>query len=285
MNRIEINIQKPVIFFMLFLINIASLFLACETVKKFISSYYWANGMGYAAISDWDSSNENYNQAIRLDPNNGRLRFFYGSMLLIAGKIDEGIHQLEKSKKNFKDIYLYQNLGKSYLDKKMVKESIYHYEKILQTGIYYSTNLNNLGVVYLNSGQWDKSIEIFKQVIVIDGNNIEAHENLGLAYLNKEVFEKAVTEFEQALNLSPGRITTLNNLGVAYMKLKKYDKAIETFNKILTLDNQSTVCYNNIGNVFYLMGNNKKAITFWKKTLEIDPDNQIALHNIKKVTK
>ncbi len=261
---------------------IIGVFFWIQTLNYFIANCYSLKGIKYSSFRDYNLSEVNYKKAMKHDPHKGKIHFLYGSMLLNTGRIDEGIAELNKALLNFRDVYLYRNLGKAYLGKEEYDKAMYFYGKTFETGIGFLDSLCNMGTVYLNNGETDKAIKIFKKALTYNNDHLLAIKNIGTAYLRKGDYHNAIHQLGRALGREPENVITLNALGMAYLKTRAYEKSMAIFRKILRLDDKNIRAHNNLGNMYYEKKEYNKAIECWKKTLQIDPGNKIAKHNISK---
>ncbi|OGS17535.1 MAG: hypothetical protein A3J83_03070, partial [Elusimicrobia bacterium RIFOXYA2_FULL_40_6] len=269
----------------LVLISIGLLYLFGSTAKSYISDIYWKRALNFVESGDWKKSEDYYQSAVSLEPENGRLHFFFGSMLLNIRELDRGIDELNISLKNFKDYHLYHNLGKAYLDKKEYQQALQFYTLALKTKLNYIEDLNNIAAVYLENGHPEKAVKICRSILKMEGSYAPVYRNLGLAYMKSGLDKKANDVFNRAQCLFPKDSTFMNSMGITYINMGYYDKAIKCFEKILTLDSQNAQAYNNLGSVYFRKKDYMKAKTYWLTTLDFDPNNQVAIHNLQSLGK
>jgi tetratricopeptide (TPR) repeat protein len=61
--------------------------------------------------------------------------------------------------------------------------------------------MTNLGYFAIQSGQFEKAVERFEEVLIIDPNNAEAYIYLTDAYLSQEKIEKGIETLEKYKSL------------------------------------------------------------------------------------
>ncbi len=107
--------------------------------------------------------------------------------------------------------------------------------------------LGNLGLAYKNLGQYDQSIEILQQALIVNrkiGNrHAEGQDlgNLGNAFIGLRQYEQAIELHQQRLMIAReisdrhGEGQSLGNLGLAYSGLGKYEQAINLYQQRLAI--------------------------------------------------
>ncbi|MDA3835588.1 MAG: glycosyltransferase, partial [Spirochaetales bacterium] len=102
--------------------------------------------------------------------------------------------------------------------------------------------LNNLGVIAFQEGETDQAVSYFTRVLETDENYFEAIENLGKCEEAKKDYLKAAEWFERALKLKPDEIGLLNAMGNCFIQAEDLSKAREVYEKSLGLDgNQESI--------------------------------------------
>ena len=118
------------------------------------------------------------------------------------------------------------------------------------------TSLRALGQYYLAERQFDKAIDQFNAVLVLDPNDAKSHLNLGAALLEK------------------GKQDAGKPLGSS--AVENFSRSLEHLNKGLLLDNTSLEGYFNRALVYQYMMLPGDAEAAWREYLQRDPDSQWA---------
>lgn len=82
------------------------------------------------------------------------------------------------------------------------------------------------------SADLGKAMAILRQ----DPYNAEAHNNIGLVYMDSNNYAKAIQSFKNSLNLDPYSYKAHFNLGIAYSKVGSNDLAVKEFLQYLKLN-------------------------------------------------
>ncbi len=96
---------------------------------------------------------------------------------------------------------------------------------------------------------FNKSVELYKQVLLVEPNNVIANNNLGLAYYKMENFDESINCFKkitEQLNESNLLADVYYNLGVTYAKKSLFADALATFKNALKLNPNNKKCSENL---------------------------------------
>jgi Tfp pilus assembly protein PilF len=131
---------------------------------------------------DWDfaATEQEFQRAIKLNPNYATAHHWYGWYLLGIGAHDRALAELECAR------------------------DIDPLSLIINT---------TLGIAFLSRRQYDRAIGYFRNVIDIDPHFAESHHCLGVAYAHQARTEEAVAELQQAIRLSGGSPLFSGSLG------------------------------------------------------------------------
>ena len=83
------------------------------------------------------------------------------------------------------------------------------------------------GVAAIQSGQYDKGIELMKKVVAVEPKNADAYNYLGFAYRKKGDVAQASGNYETALKLNVNHKGALEYQGELFLKLNKMEDAMK----------------------------------------------------------
>ena len=143
--------------------------------------------------------------------------------------------------------------------------------------------LNLLGVVYIHLKEYDKSIQVFENLLKKNLSNHSIHNNLGIAFKNKKDYIRAIEQFELSLKLHPKNHFSLFNLGNIFLELNQDDKAKKIFEECLKINKNYTPALLNLS-VLYLNNKEfKKSLRLLDKCVELKNESLPVLENISKI--
>ena len=132
---------------------------------------------------DWTGAEQQYKQAIALNPGLMFPHFSYSHLLLELGRMQEALAEARVAQQ-------LDPLGTIANDN-------------LAAALYYA-------------GQYDQAVEQCLKTLDIDPASPQAHRHLGLTYMQKQLYPETITEFKKAIELSHGSSEALAELGYAF---------------------------------------------------------------------
>jgi protein O-GlcNAc transferase len=224
-------------------------------------------GTLYAQRQEWPSAQQQFSEAIRLDPNlaaahlhlgltlqaqnqpdafaeierayelapqNAPIVLEYGRALAAAGKDDQAIpvfqHVLDLDPASITASY---QLGLALQRTGKVQEAITLLRKAVTADPKSSEALTNLGMALCQAQQAKDAVPFLQKAVVLAPDNVTAHQNLAAAYVQLSQFADAISELHIALKLSPDAARLHYNLGLA---LKMQDDAADAIPELETAE-------------------------------------------------
>ncbi len=140
---------------------------------------------------------------------------------------------------------------------------------------------------YLYLRHYDKSIEDFKRLMVIDPLDVDGPYGAGRASYEKGEFENAVQYYTKALQLNRAHLPSFNDRGMAYCRMHLFDQGLADFYKAMEVDSNFAMVYVNTGAARYfnqdLENPSKRDLRIAKgwfdKAIERDKELHLAYYN------
>ena len=92
---------------------------------------------------------------------------------------------------------------------------------------------------YLNDEfvlEYEKSMELFRRIILLEPANYKAYYNLGISYYNLGRFEDALDAYKTAIKVNPNYKHGYYNIGLLHESTGDFQKAVEAYKKALEID-------------------------------------------------
>ena len=139
--------------------------------------------------------------------------------------------------------------------------------------------LKALANVYVKSGDDEKAIPYYEQIINFYPHDIEAMNSLGAIYRRIKQYPKSVEILKRAQNEQ--NISSVNyNLGFTFKEMGNYEDAIECFESVITENPDDVLTYNHLGSIYLLQKNYEKSVNSFKHGLQVDQNHPILNYNL-----
>jgi tetratricopeptide (TPR) repeat protein len=202
----------------------------------------------YGDIKDYDQAFANYNQAIRLNPNNATIYYARGFAYADKGDFDRAIL-------DFNEV-IRLDPNNEYVTTRMARQRI-----------------DDLAKKQLNSNSSNTK------------NDIDEYFKNGKEYLEKQNYNKAIGNFSKSIKKNPKNADVYLFRGFAYKEKGVYNKAIMDYNEAIRLNPSFVEAYNHRGGAYYYAGAYDRAIADWESALKINPNHASAKKNLEMVKK
>lgn len=163
-------------------------------------------------------------------------------------------------------------IGRSYLDMSNYKQSAIYFEKAVALDSSRVNWIYEAGLVFYAIPDYKKSLVY----IELAGNkgykkSNDYLENLGNAYINVNQFDKGIEVLKEVLKRKPSDQELIYQVAQAYYKAKKYQEAIDTWDMALGLDKTNARVLYMIGLSYQKKGDKQKGQQLCDKAIEMDP--------------
>lgn len=138
--------------------------------------------------------------------------------------------------------------------------------------------------ILLEKGQIDESIQLLRDLIEKDPNNIDLKKTFAYAHQRKYDFHSAVNIYKNILDIAPikdikqihSEISSLYSLWAMHLfKQDNIDESFKLFSTSLQYDNQNPEIYYQIGNANLMIKNYNEAMSQFKKAIDLQPKNAL----------
>lgn len=146
------------------------------------------------------------------------------------------------------------------------------FKKILEIHPDQVDALNLLGIINAQSKKFEIAITYITRAININSKNASSYYNRGLALQELGKIEEALLDFKEALSLNPKYTNAHNSEGNAYLDMKEIDSAIASYKSAIALDPSYADAWNNLGNAYSYSKNLEEALICYEKAISIYPD-------------
>lgn len=134
------------------------------------------------------------------------------------------------------------------------------------------------GILLAQTGENDRAITMFNEILASDNRNAQAWNYLGISQARKGQPANALKSFNNAVKLSPQYSLAYVNLGMYHLMLfqknrqtEAYDEAVKNFSLAATYNPKSANAFNGRAIARRLNNEIQLAIQDWKHALRVNP--------------
>jgi len=162
---------------------------------------FYSRGDAYFNKGDYDRAIQDFDQAIRLKPDNSKIFSIRGLAYERKGDHDRAIQD---------------------------------YDQAIRLKPDDSNTLSIRGEAYLNKGDIDRAIQDYNQVIQLNPDDAEGFNGrCWVRAVAAKALEAALSDCNESLRIRPNSGPTLDSRGLVYFRMGQYDKAIADYDAAL----------------------------------------------------
>lgn len=214
---------------------------------KYLSYLYYQRGYLYANLKMYEQAIEDYQRALKLEP---------------------------------QAAYLHNSLGILYFDTGRSEEAIQHYLEAIKWDPSQPYYYSNTGLAYERLGAFDEAEQYYNLAIETDEQYAEAYNSRANIHYNRQEYQKAELDYLRALELEPDNPIFLRNLGSNLSKMDQIDRAMDCFEKAIRLDPDYPDAYNSRGNIFFNSGKYEEALADYQYAIELRSTESVFYRNL-----
>ncbi|OBQ33400.1 MAG: hypothetical protein AN487_20465, partial [Anabaena sp. CRKS33] len=244
------------------------------------AGFYTNRGLVRAELGDKPGAIDDYNQAIKINPNDAQAYNNRGNVRDDLGDKPGAIDDYNLA------IKINPNLAQAYNNRGIVRNelgdkpgAIDDYNQAIKINPNYAKAYNNRGIVRNELGDKQGAIDDYNQAIKINPNYAQAYNNRGI--VRNELGDKqgAIDDYNLAIKINPNLALAYSNRGGVRSELGDKQGAIDDFNQAIKINPNLALAYNNRGIVRSELGDKQGAIDDFNQAIKINPNLANAYYN------
>ena len=234
--------------------------MTCEEHERLGDVHFSRGDLGTAFVQ--------YDEALKLDPDNSRIHHKKGLLLVIGRMNEDAIREFQEVlKKEPKNALSHEGLGLAFFQMKKYDDAEECFRKAVELAPRLWKAHNFLGIIYDYKMQYEMAVCEYEAAIALKDDDGLLYNNLGTSYFLAGEYQKALNAFDKALATKTTHSKIYNNLGFVLSDLGRYQEALEAFRK----GGGEAQAYNNLGCIYLEHGKYKEAIRCFEKAIELKP--------------
>lgn len=163
-------------------------------------------------------------------------------------------------------------IGRAYLDMNNYRQAAAYLEKAIAMDSTRNVWMFELALIYSSIPDYKKSLQYFLLAGEKGYKKTSSYlENVGYAYNNLGQYDKGLELLKEVLEKKPADPELLYQVAQTYFHLGKYQDAIDHWDKALAIDKENAEVLYMIGVCYQKMGDKQKGQQLCDRAIEMDP--------------
>ena len=141
-------------------------------------------------------------------------------------------------------------------------------------------SLINLANYYHTSGKYAEALEIWKDLLDKNPDDVGAKIGMSNAYHGLGNEDMAIRGLTEVLEIDPGNLKALHSLTTIHAEKGRAEEAMRLAQQAIRIDETNGQSYFNLGSAFQLMGRNEEAAHAYRRAIRYAPDLAEAYANL-----
>lgn len=228
----------------------------------------------------FDEALAEVNQMINDSPDDANALILQGEIFRQLDKPDQALESFNEATKLAPQAPgPYQNRGEIYREQSEFAKAIDEFTKVLELQPGSLLPLVHRAEAYLNNNQLNEALADVDAVL--EREQVVAARRLRgeiLAQLNR--VDEAIEEIEQLSRTVPNQPELKMQLALYHLINKNPEEAISAYDDVLLMDPENFLALRSRGDAYLNMGNHTQAIEDFEKALKVEPNDAALLNNL-----
>jgi tetratricopeptide (TPR) repeat protein len=236
---------------------------------------YFNRAAVYFTKQDYDRALDDLKQTIKLQPDFALAYLKRGSVYHVKGDSDRALADFNQAIKLQPNSALFYTVrGEVYANRGHHERAIADFNEAIKLQPDLIENYLRRAGSYREKGDYDRAFADHNQALQLAPENADAYNSRGWALAQKGDFDHALDDLNQALKLKPEEANYYDSRGFIYAGKGEYDRAMADYNQALKLKSDADYANYHRGVVYRALGDHQKAIADFKRTLELTENSK-----------
>lgn len=237
--------------------------------KSAISEAYSKRAETYDALGKTDKALEDYNAAVKINPNDISPLQNRGDYFYLLDRVEESDIDYQKVLKiDPENAYARMGLGRNCLERKEYQKAINYFDYVIALYPDYSSGYSFRADAYNSMGDYANASSDIVKALEIDADNKAFNM---ISNNSKELYKPLSARLKAKVLSEKSNPYWLYCLGLLEEFTERYSDAVNSYSKALQLDANDITAWR-ISECEKANGNFDKALEYIDKAIELDPD-------------
>jgi len=238
-------------------------------------------GNAAAEQGDYEAAAEAFENAVEVNPSDGRARYNLALALQYLGESERAIVSYRRAidiDPGLIDAYI--NLGNLYGELGMQEESLETFLEAIDFAPDNDMLYLSVGDAYRAQFLYQDAIQNYRQALILNPENTIAADNLADVRERVNQQLRRIMDQEKHVDEDPGDTSRYAELVNLYIDMRKYDEALSVANQMIGLDPEKRIGYDSMAAVYEAIGEPDQAAEIYARIVTIAPDDAEAWEHL-----
>ncbi len=215
-----------------------------------------------------------FQRSLRLAPNPGQTLASFGAFLCKVGQPGEGLQKMGEALHSFRDMVLYENLGKAYLNQGLTAQALTNYQLAADAGVNYLADSAIAANLEWRLGDRDGAMARLKALHAFAPRNVAVALALASDHYQQKDFQACLATLKTTIGKDDP--ATLNLEAAALLQLGQSAQARVVLSDLLKAHPDYAPAWTNMGALEVAEGQLEEAERTFQRAVALDPRNEVA---------
>lgn len=249
------------------------------SVQYFFASAYTGRASIYIHLQDYQKALDDYNQAIKIDPNTGSHYESRGNFYMLIKEEQKAKTDYQKAIeiysaeiKNHPDALTYNSRGSLRANLQDYQGAMQDFSKAIELqpniGFFFYSRAD----VRVKQQDYQGAIADFSKAIELQPSNSFYYTSRANAYIQAKNYQAAIRDYSKAIELQPNNVAIYGARATIFNQLQDYQGALKDVNKIIELQPDNIAAYGARYELLFKLKDYKGAMNDANKVIELQPN-------------
>ena len=235
-------------------------------------SLFARNNLGNALAAEgrFDEAVDQFQRALRIDPNDSDAVYNLGNALARQGNFEAAGKQLQYALQvNPRNAMAAYDLGNVRVRQGRLEEAADQFQRALKIDPGLTRAHYNMGNLLTQQGKLDEAIAHFRQVMLLAPEDGRAPYHLGQIFSRQGKFDEAIRHYRLALRIDPSNLKARYYLAVALAEQGDFEGASKEFRESLRADPNLSEAHAGLARALTAQGKKDEAVRHYQEAVRL----------------